>query len=341
MTTIREASIAATAPLASTPQSPPIPTYLYMHPKAPMSFNFIFVYTTIPIYNNMVLVGHRIQPCVVVVAAVGPQRGRLSSSDGQRRPPPPHVATCHHVGGKVSQQTACPGGICDRVGWYRRMYKNVVHVRSSQSIVEGCGRGTSGRRTSGLATGRGWRRCPGAAPAAQRARSSSSGSRWSGSGSSTSRSSTSTSTRSASNTSSNNTANTTANNNISQMGWEMLKPDVGLLWLTVVVMTAGVLVTLAFPLALGDLFDVVRQHLNERVGTLPPVKPLWETGLMGYLAYIWQAWASAPPTFYPVLARLCACLVLSAIGNAASSYLAPKLGERFGRRLRKLTMEVL
>lgn len=124
--------------------------------------------------------------------------------------------------------------------------------------------------------------------------------------------------------------------------WKMLKTEAPLLVLTVCTITAGVLVTLGFPLALGDLFDVVRNHLeNNSTTVLMEQKSMWEIGLGGYASLVKQAWQSAPPEFYPVLARLSACLVLSAIGNAGSSFLAPTVGERIGRQLRKNTMEAL
>lgn len=124
--------------------------------------------------------------------------------------------------------------------------------------------------------------------------------------------------------------------------WKMLKAEAPLLVLTVCTITAGVLVTLGFPLALGDLFDVVRNHLEKNsTPLLMEQKSMWEIGLRGYASLVKQAWQSAPPEFYPVLGRLSACLVLSAIGNAGSSFLAPTVGERIGRQLRKNTMEAL
>jgi ABC-type multidrug transport system fused ATPase/permease subunit len=126
------------------------------------------------------------------------------------------------------------------------------------------------------------------------------------------------------------------------MIWKILKAEVPLLVLTVCTITSGVLVTLGFPLALGDLFDVVRNHLENNSGALfMEQKSMWEIGLGGYASLVKQAWQSAPPDFYPVLFRLSACLVLSAIGNAGSSFLAPTVGERVGRQLRKNTMEAL
>ena len=124
--------------------------------------------------------------------------------------------------------------------------------------------------------------------------------------------------------------------------WKILKAEVPLLVLTICTITSGVLVTLGFPSALGDLFDVVRNHLeNNSAAMLMEQKSMLEIGLGGYALLVKQAWQSAPPDFYPVLFRLSACLVLSAIGNAGSSFLAPTVGERVGCQLRKRTMEAL
>ncbi|WPT14094.1 ABC multidrug transporter mdr2 [Picochlorum sp. SENEW3] len=126
-----------------------------------------------------------------------------------------------------------------------------------------------------------------------------------------------------------------------RMAWSMLVPDGALLGLTVVALTLSVTVTLGFPLALGELFDIIRQYIADGGSAVPETLPVWNTAFGTYVDLVKRAWNSAPPGFYPVLARLCGCLVLSSIGNASSIYLSSMLGERFGNRLRKRTMAAL
>ena len=127
---------------------------------------------------------------------------------------------------------------------------------------------------------------------------------------------------------------------IARMTWSLLVPDAGLLILALGMLIVSVVVTLGFPLALGDLFDCVRKHIAESgAHVLPEPLPLWGTGLGVYMDIVKTAYITAPPEFHPILIRLCACLVFSSVGNATSSFLAGILGERFGTRLRKKTME--
>lgn len=127
---------------------------------------------------------------------------------------------------------------------------------------------------------------------------------------------------------------------IARMTWSLLLPDGWLLMLALSMLVVSVVVTLGFPLALGDLFDCVRKHIAESGGhVIPEPLPVWGTSLGTYINLVKTAYATAPPDFHPILVRLCACLVFSSVGNATSSYLAGILGERFGTRLRKKTME--
>jgi ABC-type multidrug transport system fused ATPase/permease subunit len=127
-----------------------------------------------------------------------------------------------------------------------------------------------------------------------------------------------------------------------QLALEVLRPDFPLVALTAVILTATIATTLAFPLAIGDLFDVVRQHLAALGAPAAPTAGAGGIGWAGTLAALRTASASAPPAFRPTLLRLCACLVASAAGNAVVAYLAPLLGERFGARMRtRLMQEIL
>ncbi len=126
-----------------------------------------------------------------------------------------------------------------------------------------------------------------------------------------------------------------------RMAWSLLVPDGALLGFTVVALTLSVTVTLGFPLALGELFDIIRQYIADGGAAVPETLPVWSTAFGTYVDLVKRAWNTAPPGFYPVLARLCGCLVLSSVGNASSMYLSSMLGERFGNRLRKKTMAAL
>jgi ABC-type multidrug transport system fused ATPase/permease subunit len=125
---------------------------------------------------------------------------------------------------------------------------------------------------------------------------------------------------------------------ITAMAWSLLVPDALLLGLTLVVLVSSVAVTLQFPLALGDLFDIIRKHTSE---TTLQTLPTWGTGIRTYVWMVKEAARTAPAEFYRVLGALCGCLVFSSIGNASSSYLSSILGERFGKRLRKKMMKTM
>ena len=127
------------------------------------------------------------------------------------------------------------------------------------------------------------------------------------------------------------------------MTWSLLAPDLALLCLTITTLVLSVLVTLCFPLALGELFDIIRRQLTglSAANALPAVLPMWSTTLPTYVSLVKAAISTAPPDFHPTLIKLCGCLVLSSVGNAASAYLASLLGERFGKRLRQGTMRRL
>jgi hypothetical protein len=122
-----------------------------------------------------------------------------------------------------------------------------------------------------------------------------------------------------------------------RLAWEVLRPDWPLVALTAGMLVASILTTLAFPLAIGDLFDVVRTHLQENSIA---VAEGGSRNLAQMIRDVRMAAASAPPAFGSVLARLCACLVASATGNGIVAYLAPMLGERFGTRMRERLMMV-
>lgn len=125
-------------------------------------------------------------------------------------------------------------------------------------------------------------------------------------------------------------------NNGLKLAWEVILPDTPLLLLTAFTLVGSIVATLCFPLALGDLFDVVREHIASL-----PYNNLVESstgGISQTIADVRHAAATAPPAFRQVLLRLCLCLVASAIGNGAVAFLAPSLGERFGSRLRQRLM---
>lgn len=123
-----------------------------------------------------------------------------------------------------------------------------------------------------------------------------------------------------------------------RLALEILWPDRFLVALTALTLILTVGLTLAFPLAIGDLFDVVRENLSTTVVAGAGTTSAGLAGLTQTIADVQSIAANAPPQFYPVLFRLCACLMLSAMGNAAVAYLAPLLGERFAVRLRKRLM---
>jgi ABC-type multidrug transport system fused ATPase/permease subunit len=111
---------------------------------------------------------------------------------------------------------------------------------------------------------------------------------------------------------------------------ETLRPDWPLLLATALVLAATIFFTLTFPLVIGEVFDVVRAH-----GGLANEAPINPFAALGGTS------STTPPTFAGVMVKLCACLVLSATGNAAVAWCSALLGERFGRRLRGRLMDTL
>lgn len=118
-----------------------------------------------------------------------------------------------------------------------------------------------------------------------------------------------------------------------RLALETLRPDWPLLLATALVLGATIFFTLAFPVVIGEVFDVVRAHGG--LATEAPVNPF--SVLVGSAGI----GTTAPPTFVGVLSKLCVCLVLSATGNAAVAWCSALLGERFGRRLRGRLMDTL
>lgn len=119
-----------------------------------------------------------------------------------------------------------------------------------------------------------------------------------------------------------------------RLALDVLKPDIPLLTITIGVLIISIAVTLAFPLAIGDLFDVVRLY---GVVTPPAASATTFEGIKAAI----EIGKNPPPEFRRVLVRLCACMALAAVGNAAASFLASLLGERFGYRMRKKLMNEL
>lgn len=122
----------------------------------------------------------------------------------------------------------------------------------------------------------------------------------------------------------------------------VLAPDWPLMALTAACLTASIATTLAFPMAIGQLFDVVKAHGAAAAAAAPTAassasSPLLGGGLGGLGL---GAVAAAPPTFTAALAWLAICMVLSPCTSAAVAYLAPLLAERFGSRMRKHLMQV-
>ncbi|GAB4822090.1 hypothetical protein N2152v2_009136 [Parachlorella kessleri] len=124
-----------------------------------------------------------------------------------------------------------------------------------------------------------------------------------------------------------------------KLALQMLRPDLLLGAATAAMLVLSIATTLAFPLAMGGLFDVVRQHSTSAAAAAASAAPAAPPGLLGLPA---AGLGSAPPTFRRALLQLAVCLVLSPIAGATVGYLAPLLAERFGSRLRKhLVQEVL
>lgn len=129
-----------------------------------------------------------------------------------------------------------------------------------------------------------------------------------------------------------------------RLAFEVLWPDRYLVLLAFCIMLVTVGLTLAFPMAIGDLFDVVRQNLPTTSSGLSPHQCATNpspVSLLVALMNLPSTVSSAPHKFQAVLSWLCTVLLLSGMGNAAVAYIAPLLSERFAGRLRKLIMSRL
>lgn len=114
---------------------------------------------------------------------------------------------------------------------------------------------------------------------------------------------------------------------------ETLRPDWPLLLVTTVSLVATIAFTLLFPMAMGQVFDVVRAHGGLASAASGPAGAAVNP-------FSHAAAAAAPSSFQAALLKLAACLVLSATGNALVAYLSTILGERFGHRLKGRLMQV-
>ena len=136
-----------------------------------------------------------------------------------------------------------------------------------------------------------------------------------------------------------------------QLAFEVLWPDRFILAFTLVIVIISTLLVLAFPIAIGDLFDIVRgylatpsaTHLAAKTAAAAPTPgrgfgPFFIGGIQHMISSVRDAAAAAPPTFRPALSRLSICLMLSTLGNCIVSFLAPFLANRFAARLRKRVM---
>ncbi|PSC68391.1 ABC transporter permease [Micractinium conductrix] len=120
--------------------------------------------------------------------------------------------------------------------------------------------------------------------------------------------------------------------NAVRLAVETLRPDWPLLAFTCLALVATIAFTLAFPLAIGEVFDVVRSQ-----GGLADAPAAAVANPFSGLG----AASSVPGSFRTALAKLSACLVLSASGNALVSYCSTLLGERFAHRLKGQLMETI
>lgn len=136
-----------------------------------------------------------------------------------------------------------------------------------------------------------------------------------------------------------------------QLASEVLWPDRFFLAFTLVIVIISTLLVLAFPIAIGDLFDIVRGYLTTPSATQLAAKTaaaapspgsgvgnLFIGGIQHMICSVRDAAAAAPPAFGPALSRLSVCLLLSTLGNCIVSFLAPFLANRFAARLRKRVM---
>jgi hypothetical protein len=99
-----------------------------------------------------------------------------------------------------------------------------------------------------------------------------------------------------------------------QFAVDVLRPDFPMVGLLALVLAATLTATLAFPLAIGDVFDVIRQHGSALVA----IDSEATTAVTGGSSRSPLAWLSAlttsvPGAFWSVFLKLCVCLVLSAV----------------------------
>lgn len=108
-----------------------------------------------------------------------------------------------------------------------------------------------------------------------------------------------------------------------RLAWDILKPDVPLLALTALIVICTTAASLTFPLAIGGLFDAVKD--NPQLAT---------TGL-GMIESIKSVAPSAPAAFKQGLLTLYVCLIFSAAGNGAVSFISQTIAQRFASRTRQ------
>lgn len=119
-----------------------------------------------------------------------------------------------------------------------------------------------------------------------------------------------------------------------KLAFEVIQPDLALAAATVAGLCLSVGATLAFPLAIGRMFDVVKalgpQSLLSGGSSSATFVGLPAMGIQ-----------AAPPTFQAALLQLSVCMLLSPLAASAVAYMAPLLAERFGSRLRRRLLQVL
>jgi ABC transporter transmembrane region len=148
-----------------------------------------------------------------------------------------------------------------------------------------------------------------------------------------------------------NATNTKPKNAAWELAFQVLWPDRWLLVFNLIVVMISTLLVLAFPIAIGDLFDIVRGYLTTPSATQLAAKTAaaapapgigignaFVGGIQHMIQGVRDAAAAAPPTFRPALSRLSICLLLSTLGNCIVSFLAPFLANRFATGLRKRVM---
>jgi hypothetical protein len=115
---------------------------------------------------------------------------------------------------------------------------------------------------------------------------------------------------------------------------ETLRPDWPLLLVTTATLVATIAFTLLFPLAIGEVFDVVRAQASLAAGDAAS-----SAAAAAANPFTLSAARATPPSFRAAMLKLSCCLVLSATGNALVSYFSTLLGERFGYRLKARLMQ--